>query len=118
VNQSQPFQLSATVKLDGSGNGTAQLGPQSAVRWEPSLVAIQTVNQSITTVPSCAIYSGSSPTASNLIDQTYNGQNNSSTKIAGQVLYQGQNVFAVWTGGVPGDTATLRVSGNSVAGYR
>jgi len=118
VNQSQPFQLSATVKLDGSGNGTAQLGPQSAVRWEPSLVAIQTVNQSVTTVPACAIYAGSVVTPSTLVDQTYNGQNNSSTKIDGQILYQGQYVYAVWTGGVPGDTATLRVTGNQIAGYR
>ena len=113
-----PVSLSVTVKLDGSGNGSAQIGPQGAYIWILGTISISTLNQSQTTVPSCTTYAGSSPTPSNFVDDTFNGQGNTTTKAAGKTLYPGQNVFAQWTGGVPGDTATLLVNATQKTGYR
>jgi hypothetical protein len=115
---SQPYDLSAQTTLDGSGNGTAQLGPNGPFAIDLSLISIFTVNQSATVVPSCSIYAGSSVSSQYLVDSTYNGQSNSTSKASGQRLYPGQNVFAVWTGGIPGDKATVRVTGQRVTGYR
>jgi hypothetical protein len=114
--QSYPVDLTVKVTLDGSGNGTAQIGPNSG-KWALGLISVSTL-ASAPKVASCTIYAGSASTATCLIDQTYNAFGNSTNKAAGKDIYQGQNVFAVFTGGNAGDTASLRVTGQRISGYR
>ena len=115
---SQPFDLSVTVKLDASGNGTAQLGPTGAYMWKLGTIVVSTLSQSTLTIPQASYYAGSMVSPATLLDTTVNGNSDSSNRGVGQTLYQGQHVFAVWTGGITLDTATLRVTGQQVTGYR
>jgi hypothetical protein len=118
VKTQYPVSLSATVKLDSSGNGAVQLGPQGSYVWELGAIAISTLNQSQTIVPSGTVYAGSAATAGYFVDDTFDARGNTTLKASGQTLYPGQYVFAQFSGGVPGDTATLRVSATQKTGYR
>jgi hypothetical protein len=105
-----PLSESAFVTLDGSGNGTARVGPAAhGVVWRPTVASLK-VSTSVQS-PTCLIYAGSSATPDNFVDGTYTGSQNSTSNIDGQVLYLGQYVFAVWTGGDPGAQATIALSG-------
>jgi len=100
----------AVVKLDGSGNGTAQIGPNAhGVIWHPEVVQVKV--STFTKSATCLIYSGGTATDVNFVDGTYNGALNASDNIRGQVLHLGDQVFAVWTGGDANAQATLTVSG-------
>lgn len=103
----------ATVTLDGSGNGTAQLGPSNTNEvWSPASVTIS-CNGSLTGITgttTCQIFSGSS-SPSTLIDGTYNPLQDSTGAIQGWVFYPGMYVFAVWTNGPASQQATLVVNG-------
>lgn len=100
----------ASVTLDGSGNGTARVGPAAhGVTWKPTVASLK-VSTSVNS-PTCLVYAGPTATADNFVDGTYTGAQNSTSNIDGQVLYLGQYVHAVWTGGDAGAQATLTVSG-------
>jgi hypothetical protein len=105
-----------TVTLDSSGNGTVRIGPPSGVMWKPEVVSIFT--STATLFPVCNIYVGGSSSPGQRIDGTYTGNQNSTTNIAGSLVYHGQYVWAVWTGGDVGAVATLSIVGKSVVGYR
>jgi hypothetical protein len=105
-----PLSEFASVVLDGSGGGTARIGPAAhGVVWNPSVASLK-VSTAVKS-PTCLVYAGSSATADNFVDGTYTGSQNSTSNVAGQVLYLGQYVFAVWTGGDPGAQATMTLSG-------
>jgi hypothetical protein len=108
---------SVTGTLNGSGNGTLQIGPSSPGNvWYPTSVSIYmtgsfpTVSGSNT--PIVSVYCGAAATPNNLIDATYQVLGASSSMITGQVLYPGQYIFAVWQFGNSDAAVTLNVYGS------
>jgi hypothetical protein len=109
--------ISAQVTLNGSGNGTAQVGPRTPGHiWYPQSVTISMLGGfpavSGTNTPICSIYAGAGTNAGNLVDATYQVLGASSSMVQGQALYPGQSIFAVWLWGNPGVLATLNVFGS------
>lgn len=104
---------SAFVTLDGSGNGTAKLGPLTAREvWRPITASVR-VNQSPTNEAQCTIYVGQFATQENFRDLTFSGSSGDATgKVAGKPLKKGDYVWAVWTGGDAGQRACLNVTGS------
>jgi hypothetical protein len=100
----------ASVILDASGNGMAQLGPQlPGTSWQVATVAVSVatnVNEA-----QCYLYAGISATAGQLIGATSTGSTGDSDDLAGQGIWPGQSLIAVWAGGDPGAEATLSVFG-------
>lgn len=110
-----PLDVMGSVKLNGSGNGTVQLGPQSGQRWTVSSVTVSTVSQAAP-IPQCAIYAGPTAGPPWLLDATFTGNGDQTDTPA--TLYNGQYVWATWTAGNPGDSATVRVQGTVANRYR
>lgn len=99
----------ATVTLDGTGGGVVQAGPRSHGEvWHiiQASVAVSTAASQ----PKAFVYVGDRPTQENFADATFIGANNSTTNVAGDIRMP-NFVWAVWTGGDPGATATLLVYG-------
>lgn len=110
-----PLSEAAFVTLDGSGNGTARLGPNAhGVVWKPSRVAIKTSSAVLS--PVCQLFAGNTATSENFIDGTFTGQQNATDSIVGQELRLGMYVWAVWTGGDIGAQATVTVTGSKDVG--
>lgn len=102
----------ATVTLDGSGNGTARIGPDAhGVAWFPEVVSIRMTGAIPTGLATCFVYAGDSATDDNFVDSTYDVTSASTGNIAGQELHLGQYIFAKWTGGNAGAVATVSTSG-------
>lgn len=103
----------ATIILDGSGNGTVKIGPVTArERWLPANASVS-VSQSITNEAQCRIYAGDQPIPVNFIDATLSGSTGDATgRVNGITLKLGQYIWAVWSGGDPGHVATLNVTGS------
>lgn len=101
----------ASVQLDGSGNGTVGTGPLSAREvWLPAYVHVQVSSDNLEAV--CNIYVGDSVSPQNFRDATCTGSlGDSSDHVSSSVIECGSKVWAVWTGGDPGATATLTVTG-------
>jgi hypothetical protein len=105
-----PLSVSGQVVLDGSGNGQVQLGPAiTGTSWTPSNVGVLVAPTSTTVVSQFKIYNGA-PIAANFIGGTYTGDNNSSAISVGN-MYPGSVITGVWTGGNPGATATMTLTG-------
>lgn len=101
-----------TVVLDGSGNGTARIGPAGAREtWSPAVASVSVstnVNEAI-----CRIYVGPSPDPQYFVDGTLSGSTGDSTdRVSGQPVKLGWFIWAVWKAGDPGATATLNVTGS------
>jgi hypothetical protein len=109
VSQSVPLQVSVSVVLDGSGNGTVQAGPQVAgVSWQPAAAGVLVSPVSTTVVSLFKLYLGQAQ-PQNFLGGSYTGDNNSAGLAV--TLYPGQVITGTWTGGNPGATATLTLSG-------
>lgn len=118
---SLPLNESVNVVLNGSGDGTASLGPSvPGERWQLSSAAIRTNTASnpAVAVPECRLYIGGAPLDQFLVDGTFTGSLNSSDAVAGLPVGNGQKVFAVWHNGDPGSVATLTVIGTREVGRR
>lgn len=98
----------------GQGIGTVQAGPTSPGEvWRPSQVSVSCSAVVTAGVCQCNIYAGAGPSQSAFVDGTFSGDTGDTTDaIGGQVVNPGQSVFAVWSGGVAGATATMMVSGS------
>lgn len=103
----------ASVQLDGSGNGTASVGPLSAREtWHPdnchvnAMTGVPVVNEA-----SCQMFVGDDASQRNFRDITYSGSSgDASDKVSGTVKCP-HRIFAVWSGGDPGAYATMSVTG-------
>ena len=97
--------------LDGSGNGTAKVGPLTAREvWSPANIHVS-VSTDIAEA-TCNIYVGDDTSQRNFRDATFSGSaGDASDKIGSDVIKAGQFVWAVWTGGDPGAQAIMRVTG-------
>lgn len=106
-----PLNESATVKLDGSGNGTAKVGPISAREtWSPANVHVSASTNA--KEAQCLIYVGDSAIQRNFVDSTFSGSSgDSSDRVNATRVRVGQYVWAVWAGGDVGAVATLVVTG-------
>jgi hypothetical protein len=104
-----PLNLEATATLDGSGNGTAQIGPRIGQRWNVTNAAVFIPNA--VKVPQASWYVGGAPIAPNFVDGTFTGNLDATGRIANFTVTSGDYVFAVWTGGDPGAVATLSLLG-------
>lgn len=102
--------VTVAVQLDGSGNGTASAGPQSAREvWHVTSVA---VSVNITTAEAtCAVYAGDAAQPRNLKGTTFTGSSGDATGMVTGDVKVGQKVFAVWTGGTPLAMATMLITG-------
>jgi hypothetical protein len=116
--QSQPLNTSGAVTLNAAGAGTVQLGPQAAETWQLASAGITVPSASLSQPPQCSVYAGSSPTPGNFVDGTYTGMQNNTGKVQGITIFPGQSVFAVFSGGTPGNVATLSIFGTRTRGYR
>ena len=101
----------AQVKLDANGNGTASTGPSLPGEvWTPpitaSVRATTNVNEAI-----CTVYAGWGVDPVNFQDATTWGSTGDSDNSINIPLHPGQYVFAVWSGGDSGATATINVTG-------
>lgn len=108
----QPLNENASVTLDGSGNGTLRMVPYSgSLAWLPSVVSVSASSNNAEA--SCKIFIGATATAQYFVDGTLSGSTgDSSGSVSGyQVDTHGNSLWAVWTGGDPGATATMVVSG-------
>lgn len=105
------------VTLDGSGNGTARIGPLTAREiWYPANASVKTEFLTGQTAPvkesQCQIFVGQTATSDNFRDNTFSGSSgDSSGKVAGKPVKKGDYIFAVWTAGDAGVRAQLNVTG-------
>ena len=110
--RSQQLTRTATITLDGSGNGTAQLGPSiTNEQWLPQQVSVSCSAAVTSGTCQAVIYAGAPPGV--FVDGTFSGDTgDTSSAIAGQILWPGQYVTVVWITGVPGAQATVTVQGS------
>jgi hypothetical protein len=111
-----PMRETAFVTLDGSGAGTAKIGPVSAREvWHPENVAVSAVSPLVPPVAEaqCAIYVGNDATTqTHFRDATVNGTTGDNTdKCNADVIRCGHKVWAVWSGGDANSRACLTVTG-------
>ena len=98
-----------TVTLDGSGDGTASLYPESFRTWTVTTINVRTSQTPTQTpVPQCTVYLGSTGDG-NIVSQTWMG--NRSTATGSLVVQPSQPLIFVWENGVSGSTATASVYG-------
>jgi hypothetical protein len=100
------------VVLNGSGNGTVKLGPRSAREvWHPGLAHVS-ANANPVNEAACKIFIGYDASAQYYVDGTFSGSSGDQTDaVASSIVKCGHYVFAVWTGGDPGQVATLSITG-------
>lgn len=103
---------SVSITLNGSGNGTAKIGPISAREvWHPDNAHVS-ANSNPVKEAKCNIYAGEDTTQKNFRDATYTGSSGDSTdKIGADVIQNGHWIWAVWSGGDANVTAILSVTG-------
>lgn len=105
-----PLQETNSGELDGSGEATVKLGPTGGNEvWTPSSVSV--ICSSNTSEANCKVYAGPSPTAQYFKDLTVDGSTGDATDRCNVPIPKGSFVWAVWTGGDPGATATVNVDG-------
>lgn len=115
---SWPLYESASVTLDGSGNGSVRLGPVGPRElWQPTTARVSA--SSNTAEASCKVYAGPAAQQQYYVDGTLSGSTGDSTDaISGYVIGRTQSAFvwAVWAGGDAGANATLIVAGTKSVG--
>jgi hypothetical protein len=110
-----PLNERGSVVLNGSGNGTVRIRPfGGSETWLPASVSFKA--SSNTLEAQCRIYIGPSPSDQYFVDGSLSGSTGDSTgRVAGyQVDSHGNYLWAVWTGGDAGATATMQVTGTEV----
>jgi hypothetical protein len=98
------------VTLDGNGNGNVAISiDNSNVRWIIDNIAVET-NQAANTspIPRCVFRMGD-PVSGKFLGGTDSGALDTGSGRA--ILYAGDVMYAIWSGGVPGSIATATVTG-------
>jgi hypothetical protein len=105
-----PLSVSASVTLNGSGDGTVSVGPRNVGEvWFPSTAAV-----SVATNVSEALgylYIGLSASPGNLVGTTATASTGDSDDLPGIPVYVGSFILFAWSGGDAGKIATLSVFG-------
>jgi hypothetical protein len=111
VSQSIPLQSSASVVLNGSGDGTVTLGPSSpGVVWYPATVAVQVATN--VSEATGYLYVGVAEAPGNLIGTTQTASTGDSDDLPGYPVYPGTFLIFSWSGGDAGQVATMTVFGS------
>ena len=107
-----PLYISVSVVLNGSGAGTANIGPLTAREvWHPATAHVQ-ANQNPTNEAVCNIFVGDQATQPNWRDATFSGSSGDTTDaVAADTVKCGWKIWAVWTNGDAGARATLNITG-------
>lgn len=102
----------ASAIFDANGRAVASLSPGMGQYWVPTFLRVATIS-STGTIPYCIAYQGvpGDYSTTGYIDDTYLGNSDTSSIVAGTVCQPGESISAVWTSGTPGDTAILTVYG-------
>jgi hypothetical protein len=108
---SAPLNESASITLDGSGNGTLKMVPYGGdLTWLPARVSVKASSAVAEAI--CRNYVGPAPADQWFVDGTLSGSTGDSTDlVTGPVDTHGNALWAVWAGGDPGAVATMTVSG-------
>lgn len=102
----------AQVTLDANGNGTASAGPTSnGETWTAVTAAVHAADN--TSEATCRFYVGSAPSPQFFAGGTTWGSTGDNATWSGVPIAVGQRVYAVWSGGTPGTTAYLTLSGTA-----
>jgi hypothetical protein len=111
VSQTIPLRESLQIKLNGSGTGTAKLGPQShRETWHTPTISVKTTTAVTTGTCQANVYVGTDTTDSNWRDGTFSGDTGDTTQIADDIRLPNA-IYVVWSGGVANDVATVVVTG-------
>jgi hypothetical protein len=106
-----PLSVSASVTLNGSGDGSVSIGPSHVGEvWLPSTVAV-----SVATNVSEALgylYVGLAASPGNLVGTTATASTGDSDDLPGMPIYVGSFIVFSWTGGDAGQLATMSVFGS------
>lgn len=102
----KPLKSYASVTLDASGTGLADILVPTLQTWNLARIAVQTSTN--TSEPVAQVYVDSE-SPGNFLAGTYTGSNDSSDE--NQMLMPGQHLLCRWTGGDAGAQATLSVFG-------
>jgi hypothetical protein len=104
-----PLNVKAYTVLDGSGNGTASIGPLSyGEMWSDIIASVSVATNANEAI--CQVYAGAAATPGYFQAATTWGSTGDSSTNLGTVRVGG-NVFAVWSNGDPGARATMTVTG-------
>lgn len=112
--RSWPLNQTGTVILDGSGKGTVQLTPDGPnEHWAAAIAAVKVSTKVAEAI--CLVYVGPSATDQYFVDASVGGSTGDNTdRVSGYDIWRAgpySSVWAVWTGGDAGATATLIVTG-------
>lgn len=102
-----PFAIPKTVRLDANGEGQAEVFPSGEV-WEVTTTTVSST--STVKKPQANIYLNGQSIAT-YVQGTFTGTGDTSD--IPMTVQPGGVIYATWTGGDPGATATLRVAGRS-----
>lgn len=103
---------SATITLDGSGNGTLRMRPAGGGEtWTAALVSVKC--STAVSEATCRLFAGPSASDIYYVAGTLSGSTGDSTdQLASYSIdTHGTSLWAVWSGGDPGTVATMIVSG-------
>lgn len=111
--QTVPLIATGSVTLNGSGNGTIQLGPRFGQCWLPSAVSISSAGSMPTNglVFTCTISVGANISGAVFVDATYQVLGAASSLISGQQIYVGQYIFVTFANCNASVLATATVNG-------
>lgn len=98
----------ATVTLDGSGNGTASIGPQVAEHWDGLSVYVSVATN--TAEANGTLYLGSGLSPGEALAQTATASSGDTWE-GDRIVQLGQKLRFQWNGGDPGALATMSVFG-------
>jgi hypothetical protein len=112
----RPFQVSVSVTLDGSGNSPVSNGTSSLCRFAPVgeswTVNRVTVSCSSRTKEALCVTYQRFISAATEVGRTYSGSSGDTS--ADEIpMTDGDSLHVVWTGGVPGATATAVIYGTA-----
>lgn len=114
AQRSFPLDQTATVILNGAGNGQCSLGPgYPHEHWQPGSAFVNVTTN--TSEASCILASGTFPSSAQQIAQTSKGSSGATATLSGD-LPTGYRIWATWTGGDAGATATLHLTGTRTIG--
>lgn len=105
---------SVSIALNGSGSGTASLGPVSVNEvWYLTTASISA--STAVKEAECQIYMGIDTGQTSFTDSTFYGSSGDSTnRVSGRNLNVGEQIFAVWSGGDANAIATLVITGTRI----
>lgn len=114
--QTYPLDQFASVVLDASGNGYAELGPTRVKEhWQPISVYVSVATAVLQAT--AFLYIGTAIQNSTLQASTILGSTGDTCGVPGLDMPSGYKLFVKWAGGDAGQLATMHVIGQIVFGY-